>query len=110
MPKKTRKAKIRAAQRSAGTGYAPAPSVPAPSASGPSAPTPTAQPGRVAPVSRGTAAPTSLKTASPPITDYGYVFRDLRRIAALAVFFFGLMVLLWFLVEVQGIHLIPGLF
>jgi hypothetical protein len=101
MPKKTRKAKMRAAQRPIKAGY--------PSAAGAGA-------GRVAEPTRETFAPrpvapsvTASRSASTLTFDYKYVYQDLRRIGLLAGLFFVLMFILWFLVEVQGIHLIPGL-
>ncbi len=47
---------------------------------------------------------TSVSSVSPrgsmPLTfDYTYVYRDLRRIAALALFFFGAMIVIWFLIQ-----------
>jgi hypothetical protein len=98
MPRKTRKAKMRAAQRPIKVGYP----------SGPIAPG--AEPVRESLAPR-TVAPAvmSSRTAAPLIFDYRYVYRDLRRIALLAGTFFVLMFVIWFLVEVQGIHIIPGL-
>ena len=98
MPKKTRKAKMRAAQRPLRVGYP----------IGPTAPT--MEPMREAIAPRAAApALMSSRIAAPLVLDYRYVFRDLRRIALLAGTFFVLMFVIWFLVEVQGIHLIPGL-
>lgn len=105
MPKKTRKAKIRASQRAIGSGYVPAARTVAPADEEftPTAPTRAAAPsmGRVASMS-------SARAIAPIVTDYSYVFRDLRRIAILAAFFFGIMFVLWFLMEVQHIPIIPG--
>ena len=103
MPKKTRKAKIRASQRPINARYNPG--APAPDSTGtleatgePFAPRPAARPTAV------------VGRIMPAATyDYGYVYRDLRRIGLLALTFFVIMFVLWFLVEVQGIHLIPGL-
>ncbi len=111
MPKKTRKAKIRASQRPINVGYAPvlpgtAPVAPSP-APGPSTLEPNG--GSVAPRSVATA-PTPIRSAAPVTFDYGYVYRDLRRIGLLALTFFLIMFILWFVVEYQGIHLIPGVF
>ncbi len=105
MPKKTRKAKIRASQRPINTGYAPA----APR-TGPVAPT--LESTRETFVPRAAAAPMPVVTrsATPASFDYGYVYRDLRRIGLLALAFFAIMFVLWYVVEVQGIHLIPGVF
>ncbi len=102
MPKKTRKAKIRASQRAVNPNYVPAPA--APVANAPLTPRETMIP-------RSGSAPSNLtaRAFAPQTFDYGYVYRDLRRIGLLALLFFGLMLVLWFLVEVQGIHLIPGL-
>ncbi len=103
MPKKTRKAKIRASQRPINAGYTPVAT--APTSTETLEPTgetftPRAAP-RPAPV---------IGRTMPQITyDYAYVYRDLRRIGLLALTFFVLMFVLWYLVEVQGIHLIPGL-
>lgn len=98
MPKKTRKAKMRAAQRPIRVGY------PAP------APSPTTGPIRESFAPRSVAPPVmASRSITTPTFDYKYVFQDLRRIGLLSVAFFGLMLILWFLVEVQGIHIIPGL-
>lgn len=91
MPKKTRKAKIRAAQRPLNVS-------PVPTVSSVTEPTRTAI----------TAAPIANRTVAMPTFDYSYVSRDLRRIGLLALFFFLVMFALWFVVEVQGIHIIPG--
>jgi hypothetical protein len=101
MPKKTRKAKIRASQRPINVGYAPA----AP------APTRTVESTResFAPRSASVGAPTLSRSVAPVTSDYGYVFRDLKRIGLLALTFFVIMFVLWFLVEVQGVHIIPGI-
>ena len=96
MPKKTRKAKVRASQRPINTGYAPSVSAPE------------TNPTRETFAPRAAAAPVTSRAIAPQTFDYGYVYRDLRRIGLLAVFFFLLMFILWFLVEVQGIHIIPG--
>ena len=101
MPKKTRKAKIRASQRPINVGYAP------------TAPAPT----RTMESTRESFSPRAASAQSPilsrplaPVTyDYGYVYRDLKRIGLLALTFFVIMFVLWFLVEVQGIHIIPGI-
>ncbi len=105
MPKKTRKAKVRASQRPINVGYAPAPSGTAPVA-------PPLEPTRETFAPRPMAAPTPVVTrsAAPASYDYTYVYRDLRRIGLLALAFFAIMFVLWFIVEVQGIHLIPGVF
>lgn len=96
MPKKTRKAKMRAAQRPIRAAYPVMPNPPTPV---PSRETSLPRPG-------SSTIPSRTATLS---YDYTYVFSDLRRIALLAGFFFLLMFVIWFLVEVQGIHLIPGL-
>ncbi len=105
MPKKTRKAKVRASQRPINAGYAPAGSRTAPMA-------PAMEPSREAFAPRVVTAPPPVvaRSATPATIDYGYVYRDLRRIGLLALAFFALMFVLWFVVEVQGIHLIPGVF
>ncbi len=103
MPKKTRKAKIRASQRPISTGYAPAATGPAPVA------TPLEPAGQTF-TPRVSIAPAPVRSAAPVSFDYGYVYRDLRRIALLALAFFVIMFVLWYVVEVQGIHLIPGVF
>lgn len=98
MPKKTRKAKMRAAQRPIRVGYPVAPT------------SPTAETVRESNTPRAAASTVmSSRIAAPLTVDYRYVYRDLRRIALLAGTFFVLMFVIWFLVEVQGIHLIPGL-
>ncbi len=98
MPKKTRKAKVRAAQRPIRAGF------PAP------APAPMPRPTRESFAPRPVAAPVMASRSVAPLTfDYKYVYQDLRRIGLLAAGFFALMFILWFLVEVQGIHIIPGL-
>lgn len=97
MPKKTRKAKMRAAQRPIKVGY------------------PVMPPGGNEPIRETLvmrpASPSSapIKSSATAIFDYRYVFRDLRRIGLLAGTFFVLMFVIWFLVEVRGIHIIPGL-
>ncbi len=106
MPKKTRKAKIRASQRPINVGYAPA--GPAPAA--PTAPTLEPKRETYMPRPSATPAPVVTRALSPATYDYTYVYRDLRRIALVAGFFFAVMLILWFVVEVQGIHLIPGVF
>lgn len=105
MPKKTRKAKMRAAQRPVTPGYvAPVPR-PVEREDRPVSARPSyASSG--APVSRSAAMP---RAASPITLDYGYVFRDLRRIALLAAGFFVIMLVLWYVIEVQHISLIPGI-
>ncbi len=105
MPKKTRKAKIRASQRPINVGYPSAARVSAPAA-------PAMEPTRetFAPRPAATAAPIVTRVAAPATYDYHYVYRDLRRIGILAACFFAVMLILWYVVEVQGIHLIPGLF
>ncbi len=107
MPKKTRKAKVRASQRAVASGYRPAP------VSRPVEPldeefdsTPVAP--VAAPVSRSMP-PASARAISPVTTDYRYVFRDLRRIAILAGLFFAIMIVLYYLIEVQHIAIIPGI-
>ncbi len=98
MPKKTRKAKMRAAQRPIRVGY------PAPAAA------PTTRPTRESIAPRPVGPPVMASRSVAPLTfDYKYVYQDLRRIGLLAAGFFILMFILWFLVEVQGIHIIPGL-
>lgn len=98
MPKKTRKAKIRVAQRPIKVGYPVGPTTStAETIRQPLAP-------RTVP-----AAQMSSRSAASLSVDYRYVYRDLRRIALLAGTFFALMFVIWFLVEVQGFHLIPGL-
>ncbi len=98
MPKKTRKAKMRAAQRPIKVGY-PAPAT-----------MPTPEPGRETFAPRAVIPTvTASRSAAAPTFNYQYVYHDLRRIALLAGTFFVLMLIIWFLVEVQGIHLIPGL-
>jgi hypothetical protein len=98
MPKKTRKAKMRAAQRPLRVGYP----------AGMTAPI--AEPVRDAFAPRAVApALMPSRTAAPVMFDYRYVYKDLRRIALLAGTFFVLMFVIWFIVEVQGIHIIPGL-
>ncbi len=101
MPKKTRKAKVRASQRPINVGYAPTPSAPAQ----------TLEPTRetFTPRSTMTSTPVMSRAVAPVTYDYGYVYRDLRRIGLLALTFFVIMFVLWFLVEVQGIHIIPGI-
>jgi hypothetical protein len=99
MPKKTRKAKIRAAQRPVAPGYVPAPRP----ADTQGRPTPYRTP--VA----GTIATGPIRSVISATMDYGYVFRDLRRIGLLALLFFAIMFVLWFLIEVQHIPLIPGI-
>lgn len=97
MPKKTRKAKLRAAQRPIRSAYPVEPAVPL------------SQPVRQQ-ITRATSASAVPRRAVAQLTfDYTYVFRDLRRIAILAGTFFVLMLIVWFVVEVQGIHIIPGL-
>ncbi len=105
MPKKTRKAKMRASQRAVSAGYGPT--------------TRTAEPldeEFTQPVTPRVAAPvmprtvtSSSRAVAPVATDYSYVFRDLRRIALLALLFFGIMFVLYFLIEVQHIPIIPGI-
>ncbi len=105
MPKKTRKAKMRASQRTIGSGYVPAARTIEPSDEEFTQPAPA----RVAtPVMTRTVASPSARAVVPIATDYGYVFRDLRRIALLAVLFFGIMFVLYFLIEIQHIPIIPG--
>ena len=105
MPKKTRKAKMRASQRAVSTGYAPAARTVEPSDEEFTQPVAPRAASSVMP--RTVAAPSS-RTVAPITTDYSYVFRDLRRIALLAVLFFGIMFILYFLIEVQHIPIIPG--
>ncbi len=101
MPKKTRKAKIRASQR-------PIPVAPVATPVAPS-PIPSATREPVSPrIASSLPSMTAARVPSAMTTDYGYVYRDLRRIGLLALFFFGIMFVLWFLVEVQGIHIVPG--
>ncbi len=115
MPKKTRKAKIRASQRTINPGYvAPAPRTLEPDdqefTTPAAAPAVTSTPARVsAPTVGRSTAPAAARGATPITLDYNYVFRDLRRIALLAVFFFAVMFALWFLIEVQHMSIIPGL-
>jgi hypothetical protein len=98
MPKKTRKAKMRAAQRPIRVGYPVGPT------------SATKEPMRESFAPRATSISlVSSRSAVPMAFDYRYVFQDLRRIALLAGTFFALMFVIWFLVEVEGIHLIPGL-
>jgi len=89
MPKKTRKAKERAAaRRRMSSGYE-LPPVTEPVGERPVArPIPSAMPSpRVSSFTRGPA----------PVTfDYSYVYGDLRRIGLLAAFFFAVMLVLWF--------------
>ncbi len=102
MPKKTRKAKIRASQRPLNVGYAPSAQAPTSTLEAPHdsfAPRPATSP-----------TPIVGRVYAPPTWDYSYVYRDLRRIGLLAAAFFAIMFILWYVVEVQGIHLIPGVF
>jgi hypothetical protein len=99
MPKKSRKAKVRAAQRPIRTTYP----------VGPAAPSKEQSRESFTPRS-ATLSPAPSRIGAPLAFDYQYVYKDLRRIGLLAATFFGLMFILWFIVEVQGIHLIPGLF
>ncbi len=102
MPKKTRKAKIRASQRPISAGPVAAPVAPSPRPE---------QTHEVLTARSVAPAPTpTTRSVAATTWDYTYVAQDLRRIGLLAAFFFGLMFVLWFLVEVQGIHLIPGVF
>jgi hypothetical protein len=98
MPKKTRKAKMRAAQRPIRVGY-------------PAGPTALIKEPMRETIAPRAASPLSgsSRSAVPIVFDYRYVFQDLRRIALLAGTFFALMFVVWFLVVVQGIQLIPGL-
>ncbi len=107
MPKKSRKAKVRASQRAINTGYG----TPVPR---------TVQPGDdqftrpvAAPVASAPTysrpVPAAARGSAPIVTDYGYVFRDLRRIAVLAAIFFVIMFVLYFLIEIQHIPIIPGI-
>ncbi len=105
MPKKTRKAKMRAAQRPVSAGYVPAAPVAAPTDADFTQPVPARA---AAPASRSASA--SARAMTPVATDYSYVYRDLARIALLALIFFAIMFVLWFLVEVQHVTIIPGLF
>ncbi len=105
MPKKTRKAKMRASQRAVSTGYAPVARTVEPSDEEFTQPV---APRVAAPVMPRTMASPSSRAVAPIATDYGYVFRDLRRIALLALLFFGIMFVLYFLIEVQHIPIIPG--
>lgn len=98
MPKKTRKAKVRAAQRPIKSAYPIEAPVPQPQTVRQSL-TPRASPSSAL----------AARSAAPLTFDYTYVYRDLRRIGLLAGTFFVLMLIIWFLVEVQGIHIIPGL-
>jgi hypothetical protein len=98
MPKKSRKAKVRAAQRPIRTTYPVGPAV-----------TPKRQPGESMTPRAASTSAAPARTGVALTFDYQYVYKDLRRIALLAATFFGLMFIVWFLVEVQGVHLIPGL-
>jgi hypothetical protein len=104
MPKKTRKAKIRASRRPISGGYVAPTQVQ--EADGNTAAA------RPSPLS---AAPRSSLSAAPSRTlpaltfNYEYVYRDLRRIGLLALLFFVAMFVLWFLVEVQHIPIFPGI-
>ncbi len=102
MPKKTRKAKIRAARRPVASGYITPSPVQTPAAVQTQTPTAVSTPR----TPLNNAASRSIPVVS---TDYTYVFRDLRRIALLAIFFFGVMFVLYFLIEVQRIPIFPGL-
>ncbi len=105
MPKKTRKAKVRASQRAVSTGYMPAARTIEPSDEEFTQPAPT----RVAaPVTTRPMPSSSARAVAPIVTDYSYVFRDLRRIAVLAAVFFVIMFVLYFVIEVQHIPIIPG--
>ena len=84
MPKKTRKAKMRASNRPVNVGYAP----PRPTQAGAEP-----MPRRAAPSSLGS------RSAGPLTFDYGYVYKDLRRIGLLAGFFFLAMIVVWFLLQ-----------
>ncbi|MGB8648820.1 MAG: hypothetical protein WCF84_26520 [Anaerolineae bacterium] len=109
MPKKTRKAKIRASQRAIPSGaYAPAPTTTGPSDEEFTTATSAASV-RTAPAMSRATAPASARAVSPVSVDYSYVFRDLRRIAILAAVFFALMFVLYFIVEYLHIPIIPGI-
>ncbi len=107
MPKKTRKAKVRASQRAMSSGYAaPSPRTVEPTDQDFATPV-AAQAVATQTMPRPSSA--AARSATPIVYDSGYVFRDLRRIALLAIFCFGLMFVLWFLIEVQHVAIIPGL-
>ncbi len=109
MPKKTRKAKERASQRAIPSGrYAPISRTIEPSDQEFTA-APASAPVRSTPVVSSRAVSSAARASTPITVDYGYVFRDLRRIAILAVLFFGIMFVLWYVIEVMHIAIIPGI-
>jgi len=100
MPQKTRREKERAAaRREAGQFQAPHPTLPI------EMPAPTADYGvttnlPAATPARATTAPHhAIPVSADSDFDYSYVYADLRRIAILATLCFGIMVVLYFVLE-----------